>query len=33
LLQWLARHAGDELSQQCDLALARLRGNREDRRG
>jgi hypothetical protein len=26
LLQWLARHAGDELSQQCDLALARLRG-------
>ena len=33
LLQWLARHAGDELSRRCDLALARLKDQQGDHRG
>ncbi|MGD1146647.1 MAG: hypothetical protein ABR961_01695 [Thermoanaerobaculaceae bacterium] len=33
LLQWLARHGGDDLGQQCDRALARLRGHEGDHRG
>ena len=33
LLQWLARHASPELSQECDRALARLKGQREDHIG
>ena len=28
LLEWLARHGGDELARQCERALARVRGAR-----
>ncbi|HVN75598.1 MAG TPA: hypothetical protein VMT19_04720 [Thermoanaerobaculaceae bacterium] len=33
LLEWLARHAGDDLGRQCEAALARLREKQGNRRG